>query len=1212
MKLLYFKNWLVESYFLEMATLNFGGHRGKDHTQTPTHYLQWMRDQVASGQGNFNLTDQGRKLTNKEILANIDAELAKRKGGATPTPTTPTMPTPTPAAAAKITNQGWIWAKSIAARPDYDLPAVNLDLAMKQQDANNWMFVILDPEEGRLVSRGLIPTADLRNVVKSEKKDGQPVKANKPSELLQLITPKKQNKGNTIPDDRLTQEQKAIEERFTQMLASPKQSHMMINALAGSGKAQPLDSLLLTPKGWIEMGNIKVGDLVYGSDGMPHVVKGVFPQGMKEIFEVKFTDNTSVECCEEHLWTTENRKNRWKCMRDGKPIFSLKETNSTKKLAEDLICKDRLKHYIPLVEPINFLKKKVKIDPYVMGVLLGDGCFRSGNLSYSTQDQEIIKSVDDYLIKETNLISKHKGKGYDYRITGNKKGIKNPLILEIKRLNLWDKSSRNKFIPDDYKFNDVSTRIAVLQGLLDTDGHVKPNTANIEYSTVSEQLCDDVKFLVESLGGTVTIKTRIPTFFYKGIKKNGQLCYRMTIKLNNNFIPFRLSRKIKNYKPREKYFPKRAIASIQSLGIQKECQCISIDSEDNLYVTNNCILTHNTTVLKHLAWKFSQGKKWLYLVFNAKNKEEAKEEFPPNVQVETTNGWAGREVLGKNHLQPTDRIQDYSSSDKARLVADSNAFKQLMKSLRIPDQEEEYGPDPKQLSGTERGLWYILRSINSEFKSEAVRLLGLAKSYAIDPRDTKKLQDNLRAVMDKYDLNTDLDDIKERLQKNSPWAEPYISQLMNQNFLSRSFENELAQATTWLLQQVMPHASQETFTADAGRFRGTEQNLGTKRDFDDDLWFSAIHADELNWPKYDVVLADEVQDFNVAQKIILKKLAEKGAKIVAVGDPNQSIYRFRGSDSEAFYGLRDMLKSMSHDKNVEHGLTANFRSRQAIIDMANDEGAASGHVSNLIKGKPFKETPGKIGKGQATKYDVTYEQAFDTLKKEISDMGEIKQTAFLARTNEPLVHASLKLMKDNVPFVILGKDIANDLNKHVDKIINLFRLSNNSSVMELEANLASYRDEQVDQHSGKAAMAAKLKQLSETTDAMLSAIEQFREEKESGSVYDFRMWMRSKFGGLDIEKSGREGDLARAEYKKKLEEQNPVILSTVHKSKGLQFQRVYILRDDLWPHPSATRDADLSQEMNNRYIGRTRAEDELNILKLKGQPGYRDPSEKKM
>lgn len=840
MRTLFFKLWLVEAErIVESDSPGPGWVQWRaNHDDRQGRYkkgdLVWFNSQMPTGQKILPMTNQpSQSATPARQIQQPQAQAQ-----------TSQPPARQPVMAGK-----WIWAKSIAARPEYHMPAANLDLAMKQYDANSWMYVILDVEEGRLVSRGTIPTVDVKNVVRSQK-DAQNklIEGNKPSEVLQAITPKKEGpSGQTISDERITPEQKAIEDKFARMLASPQQSHMMINALAGSGK---------------------------------------------------------------------------------------------------------------------------------------------------------------------------------------------------------------------------------------------------------------------------------------------------------------------------------------------------------------------TTVLKHLAWKFARGKKWLYLVFNAKNKEEAKEEFPPSVQVETTNGWAGREVLGKNHLHPTDRIQDFSTSEKAKMVADTPAFREMTKSLKMPDQDALYGPDPKRLDRTKKSLWYTIRGLNGEFKMEVVKLLGLAKSFAVDPRNEAALDQNLRAVMEKYDLNTDMANTKEKIQKNSPWAADYLDDLFGEDFLEKDFTEELAQAATWMLRQVMPHASQEKFVADAGRQQGMEQNLGTMRDFDDDLWFSAIHADELNWPKYDVVLADEVQDFNVAQQIILKKLGEKGAKIVAVGDPNQAIYRFRGADNGAFSGLSQMLKDSSHDKDVEQGLTANFRSRQAIIDMSNEEGRESGHVSNLVKGRPFKEDPGRIGKGQATKYEVKYDDAFNTLHQEMKDMGEVKQTAFLARTNEPLVHASLRLMKQGTPFIILGKDIANDLNKHIDKIIGLFFLQNNSSIDELQSSLSGYHEDQSDQHSGKAAMSGKLKELKETTEAMLSAIDQFREETPEGTVADFRKWLRSKFGGLDIEKSGREGDAAREEYKKQVKEQNPVILSTVHKSKGLQFQRVYILRDDLWPHPRSTRDEDLAQELNNKYIGRTRAEDELHVVTLKGQPGY--------
>jgi superfamily I DNA/RNA helicase len=616
-----------------------------------------------------------------------------------------------------------------------------------------------------------------------------------------------------------------------------------------------------------------------------------------------------------------------------------------------------------------------------------------------------------------------------------------------------------------------------------------------------------------------------------------------------------------------------------------------------------------TTMLKHLAHKYSKGQKWLYLVFNSKNKAEAKDEFPSNVQVETTNGWAGREVLGKNRVKPTDRVVDFTYKEKAKMVADTPAFKEVTKSLNIPDQDEEYGSDPRSMRSTEKNLWYTLRQINSEFKTEVVKLLGLVKSFAVDPRQTEQLEANVKNVMDQYDMNTDLESVKEKIEKTKPWVTEYLDDLMGESFMDRDFTEEMVKATVWMMNQVMPHASQDKFTATTDKYKDQEIDLGSVRDFDDDLWFSAIHADELNWPKYDVVLADEVQDFNAAQMIMIKKLAENGAKIVAVGDPNQAIYRFRGADNGAFTGMSQMLTDLSDDKNVEQELTKNFRSRQAIIDLANDEGRESDHVSNLVKGRPFSEDPGRIGKGKATKYEQTYDDSFESLKSEMKDMGEIKQTAYLARTNEPLVHASLRLMKEGIPFIILGKDLATDLIKHIDKLADMFFIKKADPVSKLLTHINDYNTEQQEKNAGKVALAARMKGLKETSEALTAALEQFTDEKGDGTMFEFNNWLKAKFGGLELDKGGRDGDRQRAEYKRKTKEQNPVILSTVHKSKGLQFQRVYILRDDLWPHPRSTREADLAQELNNRYIGRTRAEDELHILDLEGQPGYKPKGE---
>ena len=107
------------------------------------------------------------------------------------------------------------------------------------------------------------------------------------------------------------------------------------------------------------------------------------------------------------------------------------------------------------------------------------------------------------------------------------------------------------------------------------------------------------------------------------------------------------------------------------------------------------------------------------------------------------------------------------------------------------------------------------------------------------------------------------------------------------------------------------------------------------RDFADDFWFYATHADDLIVPRYKIILADESQDFASAEQVLCKKLAEAGARIVMVGDSTQSLYRFRGADSEAFGKLSKGLEDWSHDKEgVVNTISKNFRSKPAILEFA--------------------------------------------------------------------------------------------------------------------------------------------------------------------------------------------------------------------------------------------------------------------------------------
>ena len=368
---------------------------------------------------------------------------------------------------------------------------------------------------------------------------------------------------------------------------SLNRKNILITDDMGLGKAQPIDSKLLTPNGWTLMGNIKVGDSVFGSDGYPHIISGVFPQGIKDVYKVTFTDGSFTECCDEHLWEVQTPLRKFRGY--SSHIVQLKDIKNN---LHDI--NNNTKFFIPITKPVQFEEKKLPISPYTFGALLGDGGFTSiGSILFTSMDIDIINRLHEE-VSVLGLIIKSTGDKYGYRIiTPREHGHrKNPLISIIKEFGL-NKTSEYKFIPDIYKFSSVEQRLELLRGLLDTDGSIHSNVITIEYTSVSEKLCDDVKFLVQSLGGKAKKSTRITSYTYNGIKKNGKRSYRLNISFENT-NPFWCKRKSIKFKPRTKYLPTRGISSVEYIG-KKECQCIYVDSNDHLYLTDDCIVTHNTT-----------------------------------------------------------------------------------------------------------------------------------------------------------------------------------------------------------------------------------------------------------------------------------------------------------------------------------------------------------------------------------------------------------------------------------------------------------------------------------------------------------------------------------------------------------------------------------------------------------------------------------------
>lgn len=382
-----------------------------------------------------------------------------------------------------------------------------------------------------------------------------------------------------------------------QGMIDDKYDILCISLIPGAGKAQPLYSKVLTPNGFTTIGELKVGSKVIAGNGNISNVIGIYPQGKKDIYELTLDDGSKCRCSDEHLWTVQSRKDR---LYESKTGVHAQRTITLSELAKNItVGKEKRSNYsIDYIKPIKFPQKELPLHPYVMGALLGDGGLSGGSVRFSTADIEIVDRMnrllpDGYKLKR---VSK-----YDYAIVGHEgNNSKNGSLVSValKKYGLFGKKSEDKFIPDDYQYASKEQRLWLLRGLLDTDGSC--DSKSIEYTTCSDKLAQNVKDLVHSLGGYAHETVR-----NSGYKKNVEYIeckqsHRLTIQFFKDSEPvFALSRHKKTYNPQRENV-KRFIKSVEYVG-EEECQCIMIDDPCHLYITNDYIITHNTTIEKFFA-----------------------------------------------------------------------------------------------------------------------------------------------------------------------------------------------------------------------------------------------------------------------------------------------------------------------------------------------------------------------------------------------------------------------------------------------------------------------------------------------------------------------------------------------------------------------------------------------------------------------------------
>jgi len=567
------------------------------------------------------------------------------------------------------------------------------------------------------------------------------------------------------------------------------------------------------------------------------------------------------------------------------------------------------------------------------------------------------------------------------------------------------------------------------------------------------------------------------------------------------------------------------------------------DVQDTFLNTNNNEMiealagTGKSSVLRHLSSFKKPGEKWLYLVFGKKNQLEAAQgvkQFAPGTLVLTSHAFLGRvlDMNAKNKNFPETELPKRSGDSKQK-----EKFSIIVND--IVEREE----------------------IKSKYQAKKiVKKLGeLAKSYAILPYNPNSLEkqgydpyivNQLREIIEAYSIDTTL-----AAEGNS----------------SMDYTDKLIEITIDALRFSLP------VRGNVGKIQQRDQN--------DTLWFAAIDPN-IVWPKFDVVLADEVQDFNRCQIIMLKRLKDQGARIIAVGDKNQSVFAFRGADFAAFDKIKELVGTPENN-GIEKQLTKNFRCGRKIIDYVNQHT----HVNNLVAGVNYD---GEVEKGKKE------ESLLDQIQKEwLENGGKLaEQMAIISRINKPLIEYALHFMKNDINFTIIGRDLATELINQVKRVTGSGRYAKNMPIEEFSEKLGKYLETATKKMASNFLSGDELNEIRETVEAIESILIHLQQNKYHDAKINFTVsdsdtfieYIRRRFEGVDTMTTQ-----GTAEYNK-IGPRSSVILTTAHKAKGMEWNRVYIVRPDLFPHPKAETEQEKRQEKNLWYVALTRARNLLSIL----------------
>lgn len=305
-------------------------------------------------------------------------------------------------------------------------------------------------------------------------------------------------------------------------------------------------------------------------------------------------------------------------------------------------------------------------------------------------------------------------------------------------------------------------------------------------------------------------------------------------------------------------------------------------------------------------------------------------------------------------------------------------------------------------------------------------------------------------------------------------------------------------------------------------------------DYDDMIWMP-VALKEVRCEQFDYLFVDEAQDLNTAQIRFVMKSVKPEGRVICVGDEYQSMYAFRGADAEAIPNMVKLLTAKVMRLPISY---RNPKSHVRLINSVVTDNEA------LVQARP--DAPeGIIG-------DVPYTELVNKL--ETGDM-------VLCRTNAPLIEPAFACIRANKKASIAGRDIGEDLIKLVENF-------NVDTLDALEVSLNEYFQHEYQKllDHGKELQAAILDDKVKTLTFVM---------ENSSSVSHLISQLRMLFSDDNI----------------------GIVFSSVHRAKGLEAERVYILKPELMPFPKAKKDWELEQERNIQYVAYSRSKSELYFVR---------------